>query len=314
MKTRFNRIDPNQYAHAWENVPYADRSPLQTVSIYTPGDDGDYPLLVYVNGGGWVQQLPRHDTVPGVWQAPYQGYALASVGYRLAPEDNWPAQIHDVKAALRFLRAHADEYGYNADKIVAWGNSAGGHILEMCAATNGLPTFEDLTMGNPTESSDIQALVSYYAPCDMYQLELGLHISDEEIATLAESPLEMNDEREGMNQIGNILLGCRAFSNPSIAALASPIHFVTEDFPPTYFLHGMADPVIPYTQSTAMYNTVRAICGQDRAKLEIFPGAVHGDPAIKADEVTKRVYDFADEQIFGHIRERAELGEIKTLD
>ena len=198
METQFKRIDPSQYAHAWENIPYADQDPLQVVHIYTPGDAGDYPLLVYVNGGGWVQQLTNYNTVPGVWKAPSQGYALASIGYRLAPKWCWPAQVLDVKAAIRFLRAHAHEYGYNADKIVAWGNSAGGHILGMCCATNGKPTFEDLTMGNSKQSSEIQGFVSFYAPSDLYEAELNTYISAEEMHALAESPDGLNDARPGM--------------------------------------------------------------------------------------------------------------------
>ena len=178
METQFKPIDPAQYAHAYQGIPYCDRDPLQVVDIYVPGDDGDYPLIVYVNGGGWVQQLPRHNTVPGVWAAPSQGYALASVGYRLAPQSHWPAQAHDLKAALRFLRAHAKEYGYNADKITVWGNSAAGHIANMCAAINGVPLFEDLTMGNPDESSSIQCVISYYAPSDLYQADLSVYISE----------------------------------------------------------------------------------------------------------------------------------------
>lgn len=314
METQFKRIDPSQYAHSWEDIPYANDDPLQKLSIYTPGDDGNYPLLVYVNGGGWVQQLVHHQTVPGAWMAPSQGYALASIGYRLAPKDHWPAQIHDVKAAIRFLRAHADEYGYNADKIIAWGNSAGGHILGMCCATNTLPTFEDLNMGNAEYSSSIQGLISFYAPSDLYQMELGSHISDEEMKELSESPVELTDKRDGMNKLENILLGCRALANPSVAALASPINFVTPDFPPVYFLHGLDDPIVPYTQSAAMYNMVRFVCGNDRAKIEMFPGAGHGDPAIKSDEVTKRIYDFADEIVFGYVRERPSLPELMLLD
>lgn len=313
MKTQFKRIDPSQYAHAWENVPYANQDPLQVVHIYTPGDEGNYPLLVYVNGGGWVQQLTNYNTVPGVWKALSQGYALASIGYRLAPQWCWPAQVLDVKAAIRFLRAHAYEYGYNADTIVAWGNSAGGHILEMCCATNGLPTFEDLAMGNADQSSDIQGLVAFYAPSNLYQAELDNYISAEELHALAESPEDLNDNRPGMALNSNIELGCRALDNPAIAAMASPINFVTKNYPPTYFVQGLADPVVAYTQTTSMYNKVVYECGEDRAKMDLIPGAVHGDPAIKSDEITKKVFDFADTIVYGKVRQRSALPEVKTL-
>lgn len=312
MESRFSRIDPSQYAHAWEDVPYADQDPRQVVHIYTPGDDGDYPLLVFVNGGGWMQQMPRHNTIPGVWYAPSQGYALASVSYRLAPKWHFPAPVLDVKAAIRFLRAHADDYGYNADKIVAWANSAGGHIVGMCCATNNLPIYEDPTMGNADASSEIQGFVSFYAPSDLYQMELVSYLAPEEQNAIAEIP-DTGDSRPGMRLISNVLLGCRALDNPAVAAAASPINFVTEDFPPTYFFQGLADPIIPFTQTTAMYHKVVHVCGEDRAKLELFEGAGHGGAAIKTDEVTRRIYDFADEVVFGHARQRAAFPEIKLL-
>jgi len=310
MKTQFNRVDPSQYAHAWEDIPYAGADPSQVVSIYTPGDEGDYPLIAYVNGGGWVQQATKNNTVPGVWQAPSQGYALASIGHRLAPAWRWPAPVLDVKAAIRFLRANATRFGYRADIIVAWGNSAGGHVLGMCCATNGLPLFEDITMGNPHESSAIQGFVSFYAPSDLYQLELANFISPDELHRLAESPEGIGDDRPGMQLNSNIALGCRAIDNPAVAAAASPIHFVTESFPPTYFVQGMADPVIHYTQTTSMYNKVVQVCGEGRAHLELFEHAVHGDPVIKSPEVTARVYDFIDTVVFGEVRDRPPLAEI----
>lgn len=313
MKTQFKRVDPSQYAHAWENVPYSDQDPLQVVHIYTPGNEGGYPLLVYVNGGGWVQQLTNYNTVPGVWKAPSQGYALASIGYRLAPRWCWPTQVLDVKAAIRFLRAHAHEFGYNADTIVAWGNSAGGHILEMCCATNGKRTFEDLTMGYADQSSDIQGLIAFYSPSNLYQAELDNYISVEELHALAESPEGLDDDRPGMALNSNIELGCRALDNPAIAAMASPINFVTKDFPPTYFVQGLADPVVAYTQTTSMYNKVVYECGEDRAKMDLLPGAVHGDPSIKADEITKKVFDFADIIVYGEVRQRPALPEVKTF-
>lgn len=172
METVFKRIDPTQYAHTWEDIPYAHQDPLQRLHIYTPGDEGNYPLLVYVNGGGWVQQLTRHNTIPGVWKAPSLGYALASIGYRLAPKSTWPAPLYDLKAAIRFLRAHADEYGYNADTLVAWGNSAGGHLISMCAATNGLPAFKISPWVTPTRAVRFKEPSSFMHPAIFISMSL----------------------------------------------------------------------------------------------------------------------------------------------
>lgn len=95
--------------------------------------------------------------------------------------------------------------------------------------------------------------------------------------------------------------------------MASPINFVTKDFPPTYFVQGLADPIVAYTQTVNMYNKVKYMCGEDRARMDLIPGGVHGDPRIKTDDITKKVYDFADEVVFGKVRQRPDLSEVRTL-
>lgn len=183
----------------------------------------------------------------------------------------------------------------------------------MCCATNGKPTFEDLTMGYADQKSDIQGFVSFYAPSDLYDAELNTYISAEEMHALAESPEGLNDSRPGMALNSNIELGCRALDNPGIAAMASPINFVTKGFPPTYFVQGLADPIVAYTQTVNMYNKVKYERGEERARIDLLPGAVHGDPLIKADDITKKVFDFADEIVFEKVRQRPDLPEVKTL-
>lgn len=315
MGTKFYDLDPAQFKRCWLDVPYANQDPRQVMDIYLPDEgEGPFPLIIFCNGGGWVQQNKRNNTMPGPFQAVSQGYALASISYRLAPGVTFPAFVYDVKAAIRFLRAHAAEYQLKTDKIAAWGNSAGGHILNTVAATGTRHMLEDLTMGNPEQSSSIQCLVSMYAPTDMYQLDLGNRISEEEAKNLTNTDVGQKDTREGMNFPHNMCMGFKLSRNPAGAAYGSPVNYVTEDFPPAYFMHGISDPVVPYTQSTCMWNMVNQTCGAGHAKLRLFEGADHGHPSMKTNEVTDELISFIDQYLWEREHVHTPLPDLVLLD
>ena len=116
---------------AWiTNVPYVDGGgPEQQLDLYMPTEQKNMPLVVFIHGGGWEHGDKAGDSLnPNNLQLLWDGYAMASVNYRLAPAAIWPAQIQDCKAAIRWLRAHAHEYGYDANRIAVMGESAGGQL------------------------------------------------------------------------------------------------------------------------------------------------------------------------------------------
>ena len=128
------------------NLPYADtQNPRQTLDLILPAQTSTnkkLPLIVWIHGGGWKNGDKRSGLNPHRLPALVQNgkYIGASIGYRLSGEAIWPAQIHDCKGAIRWLRAHAEKYGIDPDKIIAWGSSAGGHLVSM--------------LGSPTESKN----------------------------------------------------------------------------------------------------------------------------------------------------------------
>jgi len=310
MAGPFHQIDPTQFSRHWLDVPYADEDPRQVLDIWLPDDgDGPFPLVVFVHGGGWISGDKRENTMPGVFKLPSQGYAVACVEYRLAPQVTWPAPLFDVRAAIRWLRAHGSDYHLKTDKIVAWGNSAGGHILNMVAALGGRNIQRGEHLGNADQSDAIQGLVNLYAPSDMYQIDLCNVLPESAVADVTPgSALNAADTAaEGMAFPHNLIMGFKCSRNPEAAAYGSPIHFVTENFPQAYFLHGTEDVVVPFSQSAAMTNKVNETCHEQRAKLESFSGAGHGHPSMKTDEVVDRIIDFIDAVLWDGPHDRTPL-------
>lgn len=158
----FREIDPTQFARYFPDVPYADEDPRQVMDIWLPNEgEGPFPLIVFVHGGGWVSGNKRENTMPGVFKFPSQGYAVACVEYRLVPDVHWPEPLEDVRAAIRYLRAHAAEYNLDAENIAIMGNSAGGHLACMVAALAGRPVMNGRRYGNLDQSDAVQCLERY---------------------------------------------------------------------------------------------------------------------------------------------------------
>jgi acetyl esterase/lipase len=152
---------------AWiTNVPYVDGGgPQQQLDLYMPTEKKNMPLVVFVHGGGWEHGDKAGDSLnPNNLQLLWDGYAMASVNYRLAPAAIWPAQIQDCKAAIRWLKAHAHEYGYDANRIAVMGESAGGQLVAMLGTTSGSKIFD--VGENLDSSSDVTCVVDLFGPAD----------------------------------------------------------------------------------------------------------------------------------------------------
>ena len=139
------------------NLQYAkvDNHAL-ALDLYLPATQ-NAPLIVWVHGGAW--RAGSKDFMP-LTALVESGYAVASIDYRLSTVAKFPALIHDCKGAIRWLRAHAGEYSYNADRICIAGNSAGGHLAALIGTSNGVAALEGTVSGNAEQSSDVQAIAS----------------------------------------------------------------------------------------------------------------------------------------------------------
>lgn len=209
------------------NIEYAkvgDKS--LTLDLYLPKNAAKpMPVVMWVHGGGW--HAGSKESV-GVLSLVPLGFAVASINYRFSQEAVFPAQIYDCKAAVRWLRAHAPEYGFNPDKIGAAGDSAGGHLVALLGTTARNKDLEG-DEGNPGISSQVQAVGDYYGPTNFV---VG-----------PDNPFPTN--KNTLDLVTGLLGG----SDPAKAREASPLFYVTAQACPFYIVHGDRDPTVPLQQS-----------------------------------------------------------------
>lgn len=223
-----------------------------TLTLYVPGRaSAAAPAVVFFHGGGWLLRVPR-SVAPLAQAFAARGYVAAAATYRLSDLAPFPAAVADAKAAVRWLRAHAGEYGIDRDLIAAAGESAGGQLAAMVATTPGLwEDGEDLD-----QSSAVQAAMLLSGD--------GLDFRDPDLFR----------EREIAGGPGIQYLGGTIDQIPDVYELASPIVHVSAATPPTLLLHGTADRTVPYAQAVAFRDALTEAGGV--AELFTAEGAEHG--------------------------------------
>ena len=268
-------------------IPYAaipGIRPLE-LDLHLPAGAGPHPVAVFLHGGGW-RVGSRHSAGPayrGADPSPFEliaqaGVAVASVDYRLSGEARWPAQLHDAKAAVRWLRARAGELGVDPTRIAAWGESAGGHLAELLGLVTD-PALEG-NVGVAGPSSAVSAVAAWYAPSDVAAVATDTGADPDDPTT-----------REAQ------LLGAPAPSVPELAAQASPISHVSPGAPPFLLLHGEADRLIPCAQSVRLH-TALVEAGAE-AEILLYEDADHmwlGSPDAASDALTRTV-EFLEHQL-----------------
>ncbi len=275
-KGKVKSIDISQFPKTIVDIHYAaGDNPRQTLDIIYPSvGEAPYKAIVIVHGGGWKYGDKRAETLAPMLQATTQGYAVVSLNYRLSDEVIWPKPLHDVKAAIRFLRAKGKDYELDTKNIVVWGSSAGGHIAMMLGATNNHPAFENLSMGYENFSSAVQGVISWYGVADISRVtNLGSHPANE-------------------------IMGFNVQENWEKTNDANPINLVGPDFPPILLVHGTNDKVVPYMQSVNMKNVVNEATGREIATLMTVEGVGHGDNKFKTAENMSKYFDFADKILY----------------
>lgn len=280
------QIDVGKIKRKVLNVAYATQSPNQLLDLYLPTEgDGPFPTLVYIHGGGFFMGDKRDAQLHCPYDGINHGYAVASVGYRLATEAKYPAGLFDVKAAIRFLRANASKYMLDGDRFGAFGDSAGGFYAVMTAATQGNPAFEDLSMGSACYSSAVKAVVSWFGDFD-----IAANLKDIE---------ENGWENPVFQDIDLIWLGARSRDIDGLARFANPLPYISPCFPPLYLLHGSKDHTVSVGQAYLMEEKVRTTCGADRVKLEVMEGYDHGGFETRWNDQTNidKVYAFFDQHV-----------------
>lgn len=245
------------------------------VDLYVPQFKGPAkpPLVVWIHGGGWVGGNKAN---PPLMFMVNQGFALASVEYRFSNVAIYPAQIHDCKAAIRFLRASADKYGYDPKRIGAVGASAGGHLVALLGVGHGEKALEGDEGDCLDQSSDVQAVCDALGPTDL------LHYEDCLLKAAADDLI-------------NKLLGGMPAQKPDLAKLASPLYFVDPTDPPFLIIHGRIDPLVPVSQAQRLHDALRR--AGVKSDLLIDPLGGHGNHIFDDGSAFKRITQFFDENL-----------------
>jgi acetyl esterase/lipase len=240
---------------------------------------GPFPAILFIHGGGWSSgdRSVHHREIRNAVE---KGYVAASASYRLTepdqygkPRNTFPAQINDVKCAVRFLRANAKRYHIDPDRIGAAGGSAGGHLSLLLGVTDRSHDLEG-DGGSADFSSRVQAVVNYYGPTDLIEA----HKTGIEARKYFEALLDGTPETAA-----------------DLYRKASPVMYVTEDDPPILTLHGQNDKLIPFTQAQ-LFDRAAHRAGAWH-QLQMVPDQGHGFQGEAADQAYRSMFQFFDDHL-----------------
>jgi acetyl esterase/lipase len=242
--------------------------------------DKPRPCIVWIHGGGWQNGNKSSGTGRLASYVASGEFVGVSVGYRLTDKGSWPAQIHDCKAAIRWIRANAEKLGIDASKIGVWGSSAGGHLVSHLGSSGDVKEVEG-DLGTPSlaaggVSSRVACVVDFCGPSDFAAFGL-------------DAP-RMNEPGQPVYK----LLGGPAKEKADAAKQASPITFVSKDDPPFLIVHGTADRTVPIKQAELLHEAQKK-AGVDTTFIRIEEGG-HG---IGGPEVEARVRAFFEKHLLG---------------
>lgn len=269
------------HAAEFRELVYA-RTPQKDLALdlYLPDQTSKPPLVVWIHGGAW---RAGSRVKPPALYLTSRGYAVASISYRLSQEAIFPAQIHDCKAAIRWLRANSAKYGYDATRVGVWGPSAGGHLVALLGTSGSVQELEG-DLGHPDQSSAVQAVVDFFGPTDMLQM----------------SKVPGQAHHDAPDSPESQLIGGPIQQNKDKAARANPITYITPNDPPFLIIHGDRDATVPMNQSELLDAALKK--ARVPVTFRVLPGAGHGGPAFNAPDVRDQVADFFDRHLRTSVR------------
>jgi acetyl esterase/lipase len=260
-------VDPSD-----RDVVYATVGDQQLrLDVYRPQSEGKRPVVIWIHGGAWRAGSKDRVPVTGLLN---RGFAIASIDYRLSPVAEFPAQIHDIKAAIRFLRANAPTWGFDPDRFIIAGSSAGGHLAALVGVSNGVGALEGSVGDNPRSSSNVQSVVSFYGASNLQTI-------------LAQSTPHGLSVRVPALQL---LLGGQPAEQPDLAKLASPVTHVDASDPPLLLVHGDQDPQMPINQAHELHGRYKQL-GLP-VEFEVIHGGAHGGKRFFDDNMLSRVAEY----------------------
>jgi acetyl esterase/lipase len=252
----------------YADIEYAPAEPATSnghkLDLYIPaGAAGPLPTVIWTAGSAWMSDNGKNGARVLAARLNPAGYAVAGVSIRSSSQVKFPGQLHDIKGAIRWLRANAPKYNLDPRHIAIVGDSSGGWTSAMAAVTGDAPEMEG-TVGTRGVSSAVQAAVAFYPPTNFLTMDFW--------ALRKCAPAGCHD---GENSPESRLVGCAIQTCPDAVRAASPITYVTPADPPIMILHGDSDPLVPHNQGEQLYMAFNKAC-----KAAVFislPKAPHGN-------------------------------------
>ncbi|MDR2476417.1 MAG: alpha/beta hydrolase [Treponema sp.] len=279
------RADHSFITRKYLDVSYSRTSEAQKLDLYLPeGGAGPFPLIAFIHGGAFASCDKADCQVQPFLEGVKRGYAVASLDYRLSGEAVFPAGIHDVRAALRFLRANAAAYHIDPDHVFATGDSSGGNYTAMVCVLTGRRELDDPALGNVGFSSDVQAGVAWFPPTAFLLMDSQLH----------ENGLGPEDHNAADSPESRYLGGQITKLDPGYVEQANPMTYVHQGMPPMLIQHGRRDHLVPWQQSKIFVEKIRSVCGADRVEFDILETADHADKQFESPENMEKVFAFLD--------------------
>lgn len=234
------------------------------------------PLLIFIKGSGWGKDHPQETFafIPQLVQFAKSGFIVASIEHRTSRDAKFPAQLYDVKAAVRYLKANAGRFNIDPTRVGIWGSSSGGHLAALVGTSGGVAQLEGKE-NNLEQSSNVQAVVDWYGPTDFLQMSkfpsaVDFDAPDSPESVLIGGPLQKNKEK---------------------VRLANPISYISADDPPFLIMHGDKDSKVPFNQSVLLFDALK------KADVEVtmyrIKGAGHGG-GFSQPEIINTVQKFFD--------------------
>ena len=283
------------------DIPYATvplaggRTGQLAMDIQVPQTAGAKPVVVYVPGGGWIV-ADKTGNISLRTFAAEAGYVVASIHYRVQPDGaTYVDSISDIKAAIRYLRAHAATYQINPASVGVWGDSAGGYLAAMTGVTNGDKAYD--VGDNLDQSSDVQAVIDKFGPSDLSRLGSDFDPDTQK----AMAPLLASTAKYVNGPASTASLA----DSPAAVARANPIAYLKPTDPPFVIFHGDVDTTISPSQTLELQNALHA-AGVDSTRY-VIDGAAHGDVTFTGNpanslqwttqEVAGKLVDFLDQHL-----------------
>lgn len=269
------------------DISYAEGSERRKLDIYLPNEgEGPFPVVLDIHGGGWYfGNKSEHKLNPALHMIS-RGYAIVSISYTLSGQDHLPIQIYEVKAAIRYLRKHADEYHLDGSHIALWGESSGSHYAALTATSASALELEDYSIGgNEDMSSKVQAVIGWFTPTNLGNITEQLWICGQNV------PREAN---EAPDSPPAIILGAVPQTVPEKVKQMDPNTYVNPDCPPFFLFHGTNDCVVPIMSSMVLAQNLMTAIGAEKVKFKWVRDGKHIKDDFDNEENYQMIGEFLD--------------------